>query len=166
MTRRLSVLATVGVTIGMVACAAPTEAPSRWPISSARSHAQCPFPGERPMARLVDSEAQWPASAPAPAERAAGAAVDWSRDQLLVVTLGMKPTLGHEIAAAGDSLSLQGGDARLSVKVSAPAPDAMTASALSHPCVVLRVPRRTWQGLTVVDQAGATVWQGALSGGR
>lgn len=166
MTRRLGLLATLGATIGMVACAAPGEEASRWPIASARSHAQCPMQGERPTVRLVDSAAQWSTLARSSAERAAGAPVDWSRDQLVVVSLGMKPTLGYQVAAGSDSFSLQGQKATLAVKVSAPAPDAMTASALSFPCVVFKVQRRAWQDLTVVDQTGATLWQGALSGGR
>jgi hypothetical protein len=166
MTRRLSFVAALGVTIGMVACAAPGDEAPRWPIASARSHAQCPLAGDRPAARLVDSAAQWSSLARTSAERAAGTPVDWSREQLIVVSLGMKPTLGHQIAAAGDSLSLMGRDARLAVKVSAPAPDAMTASALSHPCVVLRVQRRAWQDLDVVDQTGTTLWHGALSASR
>ncbi|CAN7395955.1 protease complex subunit PrcB family protein [Rhizobacter sp. LjRoot28] len=166
MTRCLSLLATLGVTIGMVACAAPGEEATRWPIASARSHAQCPLAGDRPAAWLVESAAQWSSLAQGTAERAAGTPVDWSRDQLIVVSIGMKPTLGHQVAASSDSVSLQGRDARLAVNVSAPAPDAMTASALSHPCVVLRVARRNWQDLTVVDQAGATLWQGTLSGRR
>lgn len=167
MMRGLKAVGAVGVTMAMAACAAPAGEPARWPITASRSHAQCPLAeGEGASARLFDSAAQWPQKAILSSDRAAGSTVDWSREQLLVVSLGQKSTLGHQIAAAADSLSLEARSARLQVKVTQPAPGDMVAQALSRPCVVLRVGRRQWQDLTVVDQNGATVWKGPLSASR
>lgn len=77
--------------------------------------------------------------------------VDLSREHLVFVTLGEKPTSGHSVALeqarlAGDSLTLE-------MRVRSPAPDMIVAQVITSPCAVVAVPA---SGLGRVEVLGVT----------
>ncbi|MBY6192710.1 protease complex subunit PrcB family protein [Marinobacter hydrocarbonoclasticus] len=73
--------------------------------------------------------------------------VDLSREALVMVTLGQKPTAGYSVGL--QSALAQGKSLVLDMRVSEPAPDMMVAQVITSPCVVLAVEPRGWQQIRV-----------------
>lgn len=73
--------------------------------------------------------------------------VDLSREALVMVTLGQKPTAGYSVGL--QSALAQGKSLVLDMRVSEPAPDMMVAQVITSPCVVLAVEPRSWQQIRV-----------------
>lgn len=67
--------------------------------------------------------------------------VDFSQEVAVVVALGEKPTAGYDISLTKNKAELRGDVLRLPVEFTQPAPDAFHAQVLTHPCLVLSVPR-------------------------
>jgi hypothetical protein len=67
-------------------------------------------------------------------------AVDFSRDMVVAVFLGEKPSGGWGVRIAG--VDIRGGDATVSYKVSAPRVDRITTTALTRPYHIKTLPRR------------------------
>jgi len=126
-----------------------------------RSHAQCPWRGEGPVLRVFAAEARWREAFTGPEEGVLGAPVDWAAQDVLVFALGQQRTLGVTVAAEPSDLAGTGRHTRLDVTITRPGPDDMAAMALSRPCVVLAVPKRTWSRVEVRDRTrGEVVWRG------
>lgn len=73
--------------------------------------------------------------------------VDLASEQLIIVTLGQKPTAGYSVGLQDvhwDAPAL-----KLTMKVNSPAPDMMVAQVITSPCVVLAVKGDHWQSLEV-----------------
>ncbi|MEC7815993.1 MAG: protease complex subunit PrcB family protein [Pseudomonadota bacterium] len=74
--------------------------------------------------------------------------VNLTRESIVIVTLGQKPTAGYSVGLA--NASADGETLTLSVQVSSPPADAMTAQVITSPCVVLAVPADNWQQIRVL----------------
>jgi hypothetical protein len=66
-------------------------------------------------------------------------AADFQRETVLAVMMGQRPTGGYAVAVQG--VTLEGGDLFVDVRLTEPAPDAMTTSALTSPWTLVRVLR-------------------------
>ena len=73
--------------------------------------------------------------------------VDLSREALVMVTLGQKPTAGYSVGL--QSALAQGESLVLDMHVNEPAPDMMVAQVVTSPCAVLAVEPRGWQQIRV-----------------
>ncbi|GAB5477469.1 MAG: hypothetical protein Marn2KO_09360 [Marinobacter nauticus] len=73
--------------------------------------------------------------------------VDLSREALVMVTLGQKPTAGYSVGL--QSALAQGESLVLDMRVNEPAPDMMVAQVITSPCAVLAVEPRGWQQIRV-----------------
>jgi PrcB C-terminal len=74
--------------------------------------------------------------------------VDFSRDLVVVVAAGQRPTGGHEIAV--DRVSQDNSELTISVVETTPGPNCMTTTSLTQPVDVVVVPKvsaRTWSFL-------------------
>ncbi|OZB15634.1 MAG: hypothetical protein B7X58_06270 [Marinobacter sp. 34-60-7] len=74
--------------------------------------------------------------------------VNLALESIVIVTLGQKPTAGYSVGLA--DASADGETLVLSVRVSEPPRDAMTAQVITSPCVVLAVPADDWQQVRVL----------------
>lgn len=73
--------------------------------------------------------------------------VDLSREDLVIVTLGQKPTGGYSVGLTGAHEQERVLD--LVMQVSAPGPDMMVTQVITSPCVVLAVEKRSWKQVRV-----------------
>jgi hypothetical protein len=77
-------------------------------------------------------------------------------DPLLVaVSRGPQPTAGYSLAL--DSATLDHGTAVLTVRWETPAAGSMQAQVITHPCLVVAVPRAPVERVRVVDQSEAVI---------
>lgn len=73
--------------------------------------------------------------------------VDLASEQLIIVTLGQKPTAGYSVGL--QDVHWQEPVLKLAMRVNSPAPDMMVAQVITSPCVVLAVKGDYWQRLEV-----------------
>lgn len=126
------------------------------PVGGSRSHVQCPLASREPATWVIDSESGWHArQAATPSDEALGRPVRWSRERLLIYSIGLQPTLGHSVRLAGTDFARLGTrQLGLRIEVRHPAPDEMAATALSSPCLVVAVPRGRWRSVQLLDADG------------
>lgn len=94
--------------------------------------------------------------------------VDFSRDGVLLVTMGTQPSTGYRLnyLPPRHQVRLQDGTLRLGLAWKTPEPDSIQASVLTQPCLVLRLPRRDFDRVRVVDQDGTVRLNTGLSDSR
>jgi len=79
-----------------------------------------------------------------------------ARDPLLVaVSRGPQPTAGYALAL--DSATLDTGTASLHVRWQTPPTDSLQAQVITHPCLVVGLPRAPVKRVRVVDQSGTVI---------
>jgi len=156
----LSALAALLIVAGMATPAQAHDDAVR--VLHATSHTQCPWRLEGPDARVFSSPRHWQEMMTLPEDRATGYPVDWHRDNVVVYATETQRTLGVRVKLDQQVLQLSGREARLQVRVVPPRPDQMQAAAISRPCVVAVVPRRSWRTLEVRDPQGEVLWRGKV----
>lgn len=77
--------------------------------------------------------------------------VDLSRERMVFVTLGQKPTAGYSVGL--DEFSVEEKVLTLRMRVRQPADGSMVAQVITSPCVVLAVSPVDWQRVEVVGVA-------------
>lgn len=75
------------------------------------------------------------------------AAIDFSREHLLIVALGRRNTGGYGVTLAGSEQL--GDELRLAMDVRSPAPDALVTQVITTPCTALAITASGWQTVTV-----------------
>lgn len=83
------------------------------------------------------------------------ARLDFSREHLVIVALGQKPTGGYGVTLLGSEQV--GDELRLEVAATAPAPDSMVTQVLTTPCSVMAVTAEGWDEVTVFGKGLQTV---------
>jgi len=81
--------------------------------------------------------------------------VDFSRDAVLAVSMGRRPTAGHSVYLHEPAVTIADGVATVVVRLETPAPGAMLAQVVTSPCLLLRIARDGIREVRVVDPAGA-----------
>jgi protease stability complex PrcB-like protein len=76
--------------------------------------------------------------------------VDFSRDLVIAVALGERPTGGHAIEI--QRVTRAGGNLRIEVLETSPAPECMTTAALTQPVDVVMVPTTGVSGWSFIDR--------------
>lgn len=126
------------------------------PVEVVRAGAQCGGEGEGISARVIRSEEELRRAFPAVlgVEPGAGdaAAPDFSRELVLLVSAGRRPTAGHALTLARPTAPVKGRVAAIQVKVSAPGRGAMTAQVTTSPCLVVKLLGEGIAEVKVADQ--------------
>jgi hypothetical protein len=101
-------------------------------------------------------------------ESAISPMVDFSRDGVLMVTMGTRPSTGYRLnyLAPQHQVRLQGDSLRLGLAWQTPEPDSVQAQVMTQPCLVIKLPQRDFDRVRVVDQEGTVRLNTALSGNR
>jgi hypothetical protein len=86
---------------------------------------------------------------------ASPAPVDFTREVLVLVAMGVRPTGGYALALADPEVKLADGVATIVVRFEGPPPGAMVTQALTSPCLLIRLPREGVRAVRVVDPSGA-----------
>ena len=150
----------------LLALASGTSAIARedsWPIEHSTTHVQCPWRLEGPTARVFTNPSHWLEIMNMPEDKAAGHAVDWHYDDIIVFGIDTQRNLGTRLKVDPPVLQLSGREARLQVDVNRPRPGQMTASAIARPCVVAVVRKRSWRTLEVREtDSGMVLWRGRI----
>jgi len=69
--------------------------------------------------------------------------------------MGQQPTLGYQIALTGsNNLHITQGQARLTLDWVQPPADAMVAQTISSPCLLLKLGRKDYSSVQVLDKQG------------
>lgn len=82
-------------------------------------------------------------------------AVDFSREGVLLVAAGQRPTAGYGLALAEPGARVEDGVATVVVRFDEPASGAILAQVVTSPCLLVRLPGEGLREVRVVDPAGA-----------
>lgn len=88
-------------------------------------------------------------------------AVDFSREGVVLVGMGQRPSAGYGLSLAGD-VTVQDGVLAVRVDWREPAPGHLQAQVVTSPCLLLKVPAVDFTHLRVMDREGRI----RLEGGR
>ncbi|HFC53490.1 MAG TPA: protease complex subunit PrcB family protein [Gammaproteobacteria bacterium] len=75
--------------------------------------------------------------------------VDLRRWNLLLVSAGEKPTAGYRLTLGHPAFTANNQSARLNVVLEQPAPDAVVAAVLTHPCMLVKVPAGSYHTVEI-----------------
>lgn len=81
-------------------------------------------------------------------------AVEFKHESVLLLAMGQRPTAGYQLALAQPSLRIDDGVAVVRVLWMEPAPSSAQAQVLTSPCAMLKLPRKGYERVRVVDQNG------------
>lgn len=126
-------------------------APNSAKVLAWRAHGVCPMGGQKRGVHMLTSVQDWQKTLTQAESGALGRRVRWGRERVLVYALDSKPQLGTQLESPG-SLRISGGVLWWPIVLRTPEPEAMTAAALSRPCVIAAVPRRGWQRVRVLER--------------
>jgi len=79
---------------------------------------------------------------------------DFSAHGLLFVYMGRKPTSGYSLELLPEKTFISGQAAIVTLKWQLPAPDAVTAQVITHPCLFIRLPKGNFSKIRVLDREG------------
>lgn len=106
-------------------------------------------------------------------QRMSGAAsdppvVDFEHHGVLLITMGEQPTAGYRLNFLPERhrVELRGRTLRVDLAWETPPPESMQAQVLTHPCMLLQLPRRSFNRVRVIDQEGTVRVSVARSGSR
>lgn len=80
--------------------------------------------------------------------------VDFQRNMVLLVSMGQQPSAGYGYDVSRVSASVENHTAVVRVTPVTPPPGVLTAQMITHPCILIRVPRGEYSRIRVVDQFG------------
>ena len=78
--------------------------------------------------------------------------IDLKNNHVLLVEMGRKPTAGYNISYIDNSFNVKNSEAEVVVKWIEPGPDAIVAQVITSPCLVLSVPAKGYEDISIVDQ--------------
>lgn len=147
----------MAVTAFLAGCAAHRHGVAAASAVHAGQH--CGGPGAGPSARWIGDEAGLRAALSAgPALGGAAATaprVDFSREGVVAVSAGTRPTAGYAIALHEEAVTIADGVATIVVRIDGPAAGAILAQVVTSPCLLVRLPREGIREVRVVDPVGA-----------
>ena len=133
------------------------------PVESLYGDSQCGGL-ERPIVIWIAGAAEWRSqygrivspqmSLPSPPM------VDFSREGVLLVAMGTRPSAGYGLSLAGASATVRDGVLSVRVDWREPPPGYRQAQVVTSPCLVLKVPAVPFARITVLDLEGRTRLEG------
>lgn len=158
MIRRAWSACSARVLLSVALCSMGAQARSQPPaLGVQRSLGQCPVREMGEFSALLDHPAQWAGILRQGEVETLGRAVDWRQERVLVHALGTKPSLGYGVSAQRVEAGGASEWPTVMVLLTKPEPGALTASALSRPCLVLTLTRGSWRAVRVANAAGRTL---------
>lgn len=82
--------------------------------------------------------------------------VDFSRQGVLLISMGQRPTAGYGLDLAPAAARLRDGVLEIGVDWQEPGPGGMAAQVVTTPCLLLQLPAVSFQRIQVVDRQGQT----------
>jgi len=86
--------------------------------------------------------------------------VDFSREGVLLVAMGTRPSAGYGLSLAGASATVRDGVLLVRVDWREPSPGYRQAQVVTRPCLALKVPAVPFARITVLDLEGRTRLEG------
>ncbi len=78
--------------------------------------------------------------------------VDFSKQRVVIIHMGQKPTAGYSLRLASKVLKVREQTAELKLEWVEPQQGLMRAQIITNPCAVVTLPAANYKGLTVVDR--------------
>lgn len=127
------------------------------PVVETRFSEQCALASAEPALRLFNNANDWQAfkvQAPLPAF---GRRTDWRRQDVLVFTIGTRPTPGYTLSLKTSRLRHSDRTLLLEVSEQTPAADAFLPQMLTQPCLAFMLRRSNWRQIQVRDADSGTI---------
>lgn len=145
----------MGCTVG----AAPVSSQAMVEAVSLLAATDCGEEASEPAANWIGEEEAYQAvlqkiSSRRPEAAAGLAPVDFSRQGVLCINMGFKPTAGFSLSLAAKEVTLDKDTATVRITWNEPPPGALVPQMLTSPCLLVRLPRAGYSKVRVVDQAG------------
>jgi hypothetical protein len=151
-------LATGPVTTGPVTTGPVTSGSPA--VAALAAGSQCGRAESEPVARWIQDAAGLARAQARMSRHVVGGAaeappeVDFTRERVLLIEMGQRPTAGYALALAEPAWVVEGAAARLRVSWIEPPPGAMVAQVLTSPCLLVRLTPPAAERLEVVDGGG------------
>lgn len=82
------------------------------------------------------------------------AKIDFSKEGMLIVWMGLKPTGGYGLQAVADRAAIENRSAIVPIRRITPKKGAMLIQAITRPCLRLRLGKGEYDSITIVDPDG------------
>ena len=87
------------------------------------------------------------------------APIDFATNQVVLVSMGQQRTGGYRISLDQTHAAVDGNTARITLKWTRPSADDMVAQVLTHPCILLSLPKGSYSHIAVLDQNGNRLFE-------
>jgi len=84
--------------------------------------------------------------------------VDFSKESLLYLSMGERPTAGYGISLSQEQFLYSKDEAEIGIVWEEPGVNAVVAQVITSPCVLLAVSKEKYKDIRVVDQLGISRW--------
>lgn len=78
--------------------------------------------------------------------------VDFSKDAVVAIWLGKKPTAGYQLSLDNDVAELKNSHATIRINLTEPDKDAILAQTVTSPCMLLKLPKGGYDTIEVLSQ--------------
>ncbi|HHL44949.1 MAG TPA: protease complex subunit PrcB family protein [Gammaproteobacteria bacterium] len=160
-TRRLNTIYSVAGLIAILlltGCSIPGSSLASTPLMAAQvidSAIQCSSTGQQQTVVLIGNRQQMEQAVrrlqgpvvPAPVVQLPN--IDFNRWHVLYLSSGQQPTAGYSLSLAEPAFTVQQNRAQLNVMLHRPAPDAMVAAVITHPCMLVKVPKGSYTSIEI-----------------
>jgi hypothetical protein len=160
-TRRwLPAAVAVLILCGCLSAAPPRDPPSgRLAVETIWAGNQCGCENRQPQVRwLTDpnqlADALADAGSNALESRLAQYSMDWKRNGLVWIDMGLKPSGGYALSLAGPAATLSADMAVITVRWRQPRPGSVVTQQLTAPCLLVRLERGKFQAIKIEDETG------------
>ncbi len=144
----------LGLVFALTACARSTDETTVAVTYRLLSNASCPSLYKRPTARLITGQHEYRKVMPLARSLGGNAddTIDFSQHDVLLLSMGEKPTAGYSLKPAPPALGLQ--NDKLLLNVQWKVPRAAAAQVMTYPCLLLLIEKSPARFLLVKDQQG------------
>jgi PrcB C-terminal len=146
------------VAVVLAACVSSRPAIKTVPVQTVFADTQCG--GDAPAIFRLDNTQQWKDLRARIEGRSVGATSrnlampDFSRNDVFVIAMGQRPTLGYSVALASDVARLYDTHIQFSVIWQEPDAGALQGQMLTSPCIVVSIPAGEYGQPIAVDSQG------------
>lgn len=159
-TRRACLLVFIGVCMG--SCHADSADNNRqarditsYPVAQLYTGSQCGYQARAAVRRITkraDFDKAWQAiSRPSLGRRTDMPDIDFSTQQVLLIQMGEQTSAGYALALHRNTAQLHQRELSLELNWLTPLPGQLSASVMSYPCLLLRLPSLEFDTLRVMD---------------
>lgn len=86
--------------------------------------------------------------------------VDFAREGVLLIAMGQQTTGGYALGLSGAPATVENGALTIPVEWREPSPGYAQTQAITHPCLLVKLPNGAFSQIRVVDQEGRTRLEG------